>query len=63
MAAAIAAGNPFQAGVPQILFKAPRGFVAWDVAADGKRFLFAMPEQETQTPFSVILNWTAMLKK
>jgi hypothetical protein len=42
--------------VPHLLFPPPRGFVAWDVAADGKRFLFAVAEQP-QAPFTVTLNW------
>jgi Tol biopolymer transport system component len=64
MAVPVAASDAsFQPGTPHALFQTPRGFAAWDVAVDGKRFLFAVPERETQTPFTVILNWTALLKK
>ena len=39
-----AAGGAFQTGAPQRLFKSPfTGFESWDVAADGKRFLIAVP--------------------
>jgi hypothetical protein len=32
--------------------------------ADGKRFLFPVPADRTaQTPFTVVLNWQAGLKK
>jgi hypothetical protein len=35
-----------------------------DAAADGKRFLYALPEGATvQTPFMVVLNWRAALRK
>jgi hypothetical protein len=38
----------------------------WDVTADGQRFLIAMlatQEHPPQPPISVVLNWTALLKK
>ena len=38
----------------------------WDVTADGKRFLAAVPlqaQQNANTPITVVLNWEAGLKK
>ncbi|MBZ5635666.1 MAG: serine/threonine-protein kinase [Acidobacteriia bacterium] len=57
-------GAAFEAGVPQRLFQAPLDY-GWDVTADGKRFLLAVPEiqQAAQVPITVVLNWQAQLKK
>jgi Tol biopolymer transport system component len=58
----------FQAGAVEPLFKVafavgPPGF-AYDVTGDGKRFLIAVPiEHDTQTPFTVELNWESGTKK
>jgi hypothetical protein len=36
----------------------------YDVSADGKRFLLAHPlEQSASVPITVIVNWSALLKK
>jgi hypothetical protein len=32
-------------------------------ATDKAKFLFAVPGGQTQAPFTVVLNWTAALKK
>ena len=38
--------------------------LTWDVTADGRRFLVAVPlEQSAQAPFTVVLNWQEGLKK
>ena len=71
MSVEVTPGRESQPGTPKPLFQAPRIFEAscscmpdWDVTADGKRFLFAMPtEQSTQATFNVVLNWQAGLKK
>ena len=66
MAVDITTSPAFQAGVPKPLFTMPAGVGAWDVTADGKRFLAAMPlqaQQNTDTPITVVLNWEAGLKK
>ena len=66
MAVDITASPAFQAGIPKPLFTMPAGAGAWDVTADGKRFLAAMPlqaQQTTSTPITVVLNWEAGLKK
>src|SRR5579864_2331049 len=60
-----ATGAAFQAGVPKQLFAPPPNVSDWDVTADGKRFLAAVPpgQQATQTPITVVLNWQAALQK
>jgi len=56
-------GAAFQSGIPKPLFKA--SFVlGWDVSADGEKFLFPMAgEETTQTAFTVVLNWTSLLRR
>jgi eukaryotic-like serine/threonine-protein kinase len=63
MAVELAAGRTFQPGTPKPLFQASGTLPEWDVTADGKRFLFAVPAQPTQAPFTVVTNWMAGLKK
>jgi eukaryotic-like serine/threonine-protein kinase len=59
----------FQAGTPKALFQVPVSGVgavsqSWDLAPDGKRFLFPVPTSGQDTaPFTVVLNWQAGLKK
>jgi eukaryotic-like serine/threonine-protein kinase len=59
--------NPtFQAGTPEFLFQVPPQPGRWTgmYTADGKHFLFPVPEdQSAQAPFTVILNWQAGLKQ
>ena len=62
----ISTSPAFQAGVPKQLFTLPPNVGNWDVTADGKRFLVAMPQQAqqyTDTPITVVLNWEAGLRK
>jgi dipeptidyl aminopeptidase/acylaminoacyl peptidase len=69
MAVAVkSSGATFEAGTPKALFKT-RMFrernipaIDYDVTADGQRFLIGTLVGEA-TPVSVILNWTAELKK
>ena len=65
MAVELSAIATFQAGVPKVLFRPPLGSDAnWDVTADGKRFLFPAPTaQSAQAHFTVVLNWTSLLRK
>ena len=66
MAVDITTSPSFQAGIPKPLFTMPTGAGNWDVTADGKRFLAAVPQQAQQnanTPITVVLNWEAGLKK
>jgi Tol biopolymer transport system component len=61
MSVEVAASSIFSSGVPQPMFFAPN--VNWDVAADGKRFLFVTPLAENeQTSITLVLNWTTLLK-
>jgi eukaryotic-like serine/threonine-protein kinase len=60
----------FHTGDPKALFSIPEAFVRssptpgnlGDITPDGKRFLFALPVQQTDE-FTVILNWETVLKK
>jgi hypothetical protein len=66
MAVDISGSLVFHPGVPKPLFRAPSHVGSssdnnWDVTRDGKRFLFAA--KSTQGPFTVVLNWTSLLKK
>jgi eukaryotic-like serine/threonine-protein kinase len=70
MAVEITTTPAFQARVPKALFQAPQlppvgtgTFSPWDLAADGKRFLFVSPATAAEGPFTVLLNWQAALKK
>jgi eukaryotic-like serine/threonine-protein kinase len=69
MAVAITTQPAFEAGIPKALFQMPvAGGPAigskWDVTADGQRFLIAAPAAASATtPFTVVLNWQAGLKK
>ncbi|HEY2919512.1 MAG TPA: hypothetical protein VGK77_11020, partial [Candidatus Binatia bacterium] len=62
-------GNTFTAGNPRILFEmrvifAVGGAPAYDTTRDGQRFLAVTPLEETSpSPLTVVLNWTAGLKK
>ena len=64
MATDVSAGQEFHAGAPAPLFQIPSGAIVGDVSADGKRFLLVTPAGPSATPpFTVVLNWTAGLKK
>lgn len=60
-------GTGANAGVeikaPQKLFRPPSYSRFWDVAPDGKQFLFPVPSGGTAVePFTIVLHWTATLK-
>jgi Tol biopolymer transport system component/predicted Ser/Thr protein kinase len=64
MTVEVMAGQEFQAGTPSPLFQTPPGTIVGDVTADGKRFLLVTPVgPSASVPFTVVLNWTASLKK
>jgi Tol biopolymer transport system component len=64
MAVEVTAGQTFGAGTPRPLFETPSGTIVGDVTADGKRFLLVTPVgPSASAPFTVVLNWTAALKK
>jgi hypothetical protein len=62
----------FKASIPKLLFAVPIRSGAsvttishrWDVTADGQRFLVnAITEETGSSPITVVMNWTAGLKK
>jgi len=64
MAVEVSTKGDLLAGVPKALFRVPSGVSYWDVTSDGQRFL--LPASSTpapSTPFTVVLNWQAGLKK
>jgi eukaryotic-like serine/threonine-protein kinase len=64
MAVDLTINSAFQAGTPTPLFQAPSGATVGDASADGKRFLLVTPiGPSASAPFTVVLNWTAGLKK
>jgi len=64
MSVSIGGGPAFHPAQPAPLFQLPTGFGSGDVTRDGQRFLFTIPaERSTQSPFTVVLNWTASLGK
>ena len=64
MVVEVIAGQNFDFGTPTALFQTPRGAIVGDVTADGKRFLLVTPVgPSASVPFTVVLNWTAGLKK
>jgi hypothetical protein len=63
-------GSAFQVGVVRALFETrPRSGVnlnayAYDVSADGQRFLVnTLMQEATSAPITIVVNWTAGLKK
>jgi serine/threonine protein kinase/Tol biopolymer transport system component len=72
MAVPIDGGSPLNGGTPQALFDirvVPRGseepysYYQYDVTADGQRFLICALPEGTTIPITVVLNWTAGLRK
>jgi len=64
MAVEVKFGQEFDAGSPAALFETPIGAIFDDMTADGKRFLLTAPVgPSSSAPFTVLLNWTAGLKK
>jgi Tol biopolymer transport system component len=68
MAVEVTTDPVFRTGTPKVLFQAPQVLPSivtfWDLAADGKRFLFPAPiAQSEPAPFTVVLNWPSLLKK
>jgi hypothetical protein len=74
MAVEVSTSPIFKAGIPRPLFQAPiwgggtfHNVARYDVTADGKRFLInsVTPDAapSAPAPITVVLNWTALLKK
>ena len=64
MAVPITLSPNFRAGAPAPLFAIhPGGNQPFDVSADGQRFLVdTAPSDQGSPPFSLVLNWTGLLK-
>jgi Tol biopolymer transport system component/DNA-binding winged helix-turn-helix (wHTH) protein len=67
MAAEVKTGASLQSRIPQMLFQSRTTvspiYIQYCVSADGKRFLIKDPAGEDGAPFTVVLNWTAALKR
>ena len=67
MAASVdGSAGQFKVGTEAALFElgAVRGDWPYDVSADGQRFLVnTLIVQSTSTPLTVVVNWTAGLRK
>jgi len=69
MAVDVQLGATFKPGQPRSLFKTPLTAISYQMeqyhpSFDGKRFLFMVPSGGgPPSPFTVILNWTSLLKK
>jgi Tol biopolymer transport system component len=70
MAVEVKANATFEVGVPKALFgtrflpAAPPHLISYAVASGGQRFLVTrLVEEEPAIPITVVLNWTAGLKK
>jgi hypothetical protein len=59
--------NKFEVGIPKPLFELRIGtifFPSYDVTADGQRFLVnTLIEQNAPSPLTVVMNWTAGMKR
>jgi eukaryotic-like serine/threonine-protein kinase len=73
MAAELSSGRSFQVKMVKPLFRASvvslklfgsYAYFYWDAMRDGNRFLIPMPLTDiTSSPFTVVVNWTSLLKK
>jgi eukaryotic-like serine/threonine-protein kinase len=70
MAVAVKTTGGFEAGVPRMLFQSsadplyPNLGLAYAVTADGQRFLVnAAADQSRASPFTIVTDWTAGLKR
>ena len=68
MSADLTPGATLATGVPRALFQTPAqvepDMDQYAVTGDGKKFIFLEPlEQEDAKPITVVLNWTARLKR
>jgi serine/threonine protein kinase/Tol biopolymer transport system component len=64
MAVEVSSEHEFRAGTPTPLFQTPAGAIVGDVTADGKRFLLVAPVgPSASVPFTVVLNWQAVLTR
>jgi serine/threonine protein kinase len=59
------AGGDIEIGATHALFHVPPGSLGLDVAADGQRFIVAVPDRENSASqtLTLVQNWTAGIKK
>jgi eukaryotic-like serine/threonine-protein kinase len=66
MAVEVKPGDVFDSGAPHALFDTTLPFdaarQAYSVSPDGQRFLLNTPIETDSSPFTIILNWTGLLK-
>jgi len=62
MAVPVSSSPSFEAGSPAVLFKIPGDMGGFDVSPDGQRFIVTLVVQKTP-PLSLVLNWTAALRR
>lgn len=66
MAVKVKTGPTFEVGAVEALFQTrpSRIGVFYDVSTDGQRFVIAtLQSEEVSPPLTLVLNWTADLKK
>ena len=64
MAVPVTLGEKIEAGAPVPLFRVETDVENYDVVPDGSRFLVSTRlEKFPESPFRVIVNWMAALKK
>jgi dipeptidyl aminopeptidase/acylaminoacyl peptidase len=59
-------GGELEAALPKLLFSVrlgTQGRQRWSVTKDGQKFLILVPEERKAGPFTVVLNWPALLEK
>jgi len=61
---AFAADRGVSTGPQRVLFQVPGAGADWAVSSDGERFLLAAPAaRSTPSPFTVVFNWQAAMKR
>ena len=67
MSVEIGSGSSFEPGKPKVVFDIVAARTNqnddYDVSADGQRFLFISRMADATSSLSVVINWTADLKK
>jgi dipeptidyl aminopeptidase/acylaminoacyl peptidase len=67
MAVTVKAGDAFEAEAPHTLFDTTLPSEAsrqsYSVSVDGQRFLLSTPVETDSPPFTIVLNWTGLLKR
>ena len=54
----------FHSEVPKRLFPSHSASIYWEMTRNGRRFLLPIAlTQSASPPYTVVLNWTALLKK